>query len=312
MTPPAAKRLGRVIVVGDLVTDVHATFSGPVATGSDTAARIRLTAGGSAANTAAWLAASGVPVSLVAAVGDDTAGADRVAELTALGVHCAVRSCAGAATGTVVVLTDGRERSMLCDRGANTLLTAADVTSALAAAPDAIHLHLSAYTLFDAESRPAALAALAAARRSGWTVSVDAGSAVPLARSGRAAFLDWVRDIDVLLANADEAEVLAGSTAAATAPAALASRLAVHAGVAVVKLGAAGAVAARRGEDTVGVPAVRAVAVDPTGAGDAFAAGFLPVWLTGGTVADALAAGARLGAHAVAAPGARPVSRHPR
>jgi sugar/nucleoside kinase (ribokinase family) len=47
-------------------------------------------------------------------------------------------------------------------------------------------------------------------------------------------------------------------------------------------------------------------AVDSTGAGDAFAAGLLAARLDGAAPADALAAGARLAAEAVARPGGRP------
>ena len=50
----------RSIVVGDLVTDVLAVLAGRSATGSDTPAAIRVTGGGQAANTAAWLAWHGV------------------------------------------------------------------------------------------------------------------------------------------------------------------------------------------------------------------------------------------------------------
>ena len=55
------------------------------------------------------------------------------------------------------------------------------------------------------------------------------------------------------------------------------------------------------------VPASAAASVvDPTGAGDAFAAGLLTAWLAGGTAAECLRAGAELGARAVAAVGGRP------
>ena len=60
-------------------------------------AAIRFSGGGQAANTAAWLAAQGVPVTLVGAVGDDDAGRDRVAELDRAGVDCAVDRGAGRA-----------------------------------------------------------------------------------------------------------------------------------------------------------------------------------------------------------------------
>jgi sugar/nucleoside kinase (ribokinase family) len=95
----------RIVVVGDIATDVLAVHSGAIAAGSDTPARIRLTGGGSAANTAAWLACCGVPVTLVGVVGADEAGGHLVGELTECGVHCAVRRTTRAHTGTVVVLS---------------------------------------------------------------------------------------------------------------------------------------------------------------------------------------------------------------
>ncbi|TDB69809.1 carbohydrate kinase family protein, partial [Micromonospora sp. KC723] len=202
-------RPSRVVVVGDLITDVVAVLAGPLATGSDTGAAIRVVGGGQAANTAAWIAAQGAPVTLVGAVGDDDAGRDRVAELERVGVECAVEVHRGVPTGTVIVLATGDERTMVTERGANLRLTTGHVERALAA-PDAAHLHLSGYPLLDAASRPAGLAALAAARARGLTTSVDAASAAPLRRAGAAAFLSWVRDVDLLLVNADEAGVLAG------------------------------------------------------------------------------------------------------
>ncbi len=295
---------GRVVVVGDLVTDVLAVLSGPVAAGTDTPARIQFTAGGSAANTAAWFAALGVPVTLVAAAGTDPAGGDRIAELTAAGVDCAIRRHEDAVTGTVVVLAGNGDRSMLCDRGANALLRPSDVDNALAAAPDAVHLHLSGYTLFDDRSRPAGLRALAAARQAGRTVSVDAASAGPLTWVGAETFLAWVHGVDLLLANADEARVLAGS-GLSTGPEELAARLASACRYAVIKLAEHGAVWAGGGA-TVRCRAEPVTLADPTGAGDAFAAGLLTAWLAGADPAGALAAGARSGARAVTRVGARP------
>ncbi|MGC1210056.1 MAG: carbohydrate kinase family protein, partial [Micromonospora sp.] len=167
----------RIVVVGDVITDVIAVLSGPLATGSDTAAEIRFSGGGQAANTAAWIAAQGVGVTLVGAVGDDEAGRVRVAELEAFGVDCAVEPVEGYPTGTVIVLTRDGERTMVSQRGANLRLTAAQVERALAGVSDARHLHLSAYTLLDAASRGAGLRALAAARERGLTTSVEAASA---------------------------------------------------------------------------------------------------------------------------------------
>src|SRR5205814_975160 len=176
---------GRIVVVGDVVTDVLASYNDRLAMGTDTGARIELTGGGSAANTAAWLASIGVPVTLVAVVGEDGAGADRIEELALGGVDCAIRRAPEAATGTVMVLSQAGERTMLSDRGANLLLSNADIDTALIGAPDAVHLHLSGYVLLDEASRTAGRYALRAAHERGLTTSVDAGSGGPVRSSAR-------------------------------------------------------------------------------------------------------------------------------
>jgi sugar/nucleoside kinase (ribokinase family) len=77
-------------------------------------------------------------------------------------------------------------------------------------------------------------------------------------------------------------------------------------GTVVVKLGAAGAVAATSRGAVVEAAALPVEAIDATGAGDAFAAGFLIAWLGGDGLDAALAAGAAFGARAVTTMGARP------
>ncbi|XVU24032.1 carbohydrate kinase family protein [Actinoplanes sp. CA-054009] len=289
---------GGIVVVGDLVTDVLVAHGGPIEHGSDTDAAITVSGGGQAANTAAWLAHAGREVTLVAAVGDDAAGRERVAELTAAGVRCAVRAHPGAVTGSVVVLAGPHERTMITDRGAALRLGPDDVRAAVRGAS---HLHLSGYPLLHEGSRPAGLAALEAA--AGVTTSVDAASAAPLRSVGASAFLAWVRDVDLLLCNADEADVLAGPGPAAEQ----ARRLTAHARNVVVKQGAAGATWAARDGEVVSVTPRRVRRMkDPTGAGDAFAAGLLAAWCAGAAPAASLTAGSDLGAEAVAQIGARP------
>jgi ribokinase len=290
-----------VLVVGDLVTDVLVVHDGPIQPGSDTAASITVGGGGQAANTAAWLAAAGHRVTLVAAVGDDPAGQERIAELSAAGVRCAVRAHAGTPTGSVVVLAGPDERTMITDRGAALLLDPADVTEAIKATA-ATHLHLSGYPLLHDGSRAAGLAALAAAAERGLTTSVDAASAAPLRLVGAERFLAWVRDADLLLCNADEADVLAGPGPAAEQ----AARLTAHVRGAVVKQGADGATWVTRDGRVRSWRADRVRVVDATGAGDAFAAGLLKAWSSGADLEAALAAGCLLGAAAVATVGARP------
>jgi len=292
--------LTRVVVVGDLVTDVLVITEGPVAVGSDTPATITVRGGGAGANTACWLARGGVDPVLVARVGNDESGRARLLELLGAGVDSEVTVDPAAATGSIVVVVgaDG-ERTMLTDRGASRRLSVADVPAAVLTG--ARHLHLSGYPLFDDGSRAAASHALAAARAAGLTTSVDAASAAPLARLGAVRFLDLCAGADLLLANAEEAQVLTGCAEAAHAAQLLAGRFAV----AVVKAGAAGAVWAS-GDAVVPGRAQPARVRDTTGAGDAFAAGLLIGWLAGAAPAAALGAGAALAAEAVTVTGGRP------
>ena len=286
-----------MVVVGDLATDVVAVLSGEPAPGSDRPATIRSRGGGAGANVAAHLAVLGVPVVLAGCVGDDAAGTALVAELRAAGVRTAVRTVPGAASGTIVSLVepDG-QRSMLADRGANLDLRADDVPPP---GPGG-HLHLSGYTLLHERPRAAGLAALAAARAAGCTVSVDPASTGPLTASGVERWRADTAGIDLLVPNADEARLLSGCADVTEAARALAGR---HRAVAVT-LGADGALWAA-GSTLVHRPAHPADVVDTTGAGDAFTAGLLSVWLTGGEPAAALDAGLARAAVVVGRPGAR-------
>jgi ribokinase len=290
-----------IVAVGDLMVDVVAAAAEPLAHASDTEARVRWTGGGAAANVAAWLAQQGTDVALVARAGDDLAGRGAVDELRAAGVATHVALDAERATGTcvVVIAADG-ERTMLPDRGANLALAPDDVPAALFA--PGRHLHLSGYVLLHDGPRAAGLAALDHAREAGMTISVDPASAAPLRACGADRVLEWIGGVDVLLPNLDEARVLTGEDD----PEAAARALARRAGEVVVTLGAEGALWTD-GHDVVWADAPDAgPVVDATGAGDAFAAGWLAAWRAGAPPAAALAAGCALGARAVSRAGARP------
>jgi ribokinase len=292
-----------IVVVGDLMVDVVAAATAPLAHGSDTDAQVRWAGGGAAANVAAWLAAGGVPVALVARVGDDLGGRGAVAELRAAGVDARVAVDPERATGTcvVVVAADG-ERTMLPDRGANLALAPDDVPAGLFAA--GAHLHLSGYVLLHERPRAAGLAALDHAREAGMTISVDPASAAPLRDAGVERVLAWIAGADTLLPNHDEASVLTGEDDPERAALALVER--ARAREVVVTLGPEGALWTD-GARVVREPAPAGVAVvDTTGAGDAFAAGWLAARRAGAAPPEALRAGCAAGARAVAQVGARP------
>jgi sugar/nucleoside kinase (ribokinase family) len=283
-----------VVCLGDVMVDVVALLPGPLAVGSDTPAPVGSYGGGAAANVAAWTAATGARATFVGRVGADPLGRESVDLLSALGVDVRVEMDTGRPTGTVVVLVDpDGERTMVPSAGAN------DAPVDLALLPaSADWLYVSGYALLNAGSRATAHAALSSARERGWSRAVDPASAAPLAAVGADTFLSWLDGDVLLLANADEARVLTGSAD----PVDAARRLGARLGAAVVKTGATGAVWSD-GRGVVQVPASPTQVVDTTGAGDAFAAGYL---CAAGDPATRLAAAAELGRHAVGRIGARP------
>lgn len=295
----------RVFCLGDLMVDVLARLPGPLAVGTDTPAPIAVLGGGSAANTAAWLAAAGAPATFVGRVGEDAHGRAQYQALDALGLDLAVSADPSRPTGTCIVLVDGTgERTMVPDAGANAALSPADVPTASFAPGE--HLHVSGYALFGG-ARAAAQHALAAARAAGMTVSVGAASSGPLRAVGAAAFLDWIGTDLLLFANRDEAEVLTGRADSADAARALATRV----GRAIVTCGADGAVYADAGGGLVRSAAPAVEVVDSTGAGDAFAAGVLAGLRTETRIETALADGHALARRACRSLGARPSPRLP-
>jgi ribokinase len=278
----------RVVVLGDVATDVVVRPRTVVVAHSDTPSDIRTGLGGAGANVACGLAAEGLEIRLVGRIGRDPTGRARRTELADRGVDLDLAEDPEHPTGTVVVIVDpdGR-RTMYPDRGANRWLADTDVAGDWAVTGG--HLHVSGYLLLDAPSRSAARTAMSRARSAGMTCSVDPSSVGPLAAAGVERFLNWTGTADLCLPNLDEARLLAGDpeATAESAAAALAQRYAEV----VVTAGAAGAVWASRHRHVVrAAPAARVV--DTTGAGDAFVAGFLAGWLDAARVSGSGDAGA--------------------
>lgn len=287
----------RVLVIGDVMTDVIVKPYGPLARGSDRRAEIRFSPGGSAANQAAWLAAFGVPVDLVACVGAEDVEATS-ARLARAGVTPHLIGDPDLMTGALVALIDpDGERSFLTDRGANDALSAAHVSDALIAG--AGHIHLSGYAFFAPSPRAAALDVM---RRCGQKpVSVDPASAEFLREVGARNFLDWTKGAAILFPNAEEAAVLAG----AEDPQTQAQRLAEIYPLVVIKRGANGCEAAA-GASRWRVEAPKVDAVDSTGAGDAFVAAFLAARLAGVEIEAQLQSAVEAGAEAATRLGGGP------
>ena len=258
---------GVICVLGDAHIDVVVSLTGSHAADTDTPASTRLSVGGQAANVAAWVVALGGRSRLIAAKATDLAAKLVTSELISRGVEF-VGPVVSGSTGIVVALSDGgSQRSMLTDRGVGPQLTAASIAPAWL--DDCTWLHLPAYSLVAEPVAGAALAAITSARRNGSKISVDLSSTAAISAFGLAAFRDLIGDVrpDLVFGNKAETDLVGELP-----------------GIEVIsKLGA-------EGVDIGGCryPAARTEAVDATGAGDAFAAGYLV-----GGVALGLAAAAR-------------------
>ncbi len=280
----------RILVVGDVIDDVIVVPHGPIRPDTDTVSDIRSTPGGSAGNTASWLGHLGAQVEFVGMV----AQADVARHSAVFEQHGVVPRLQGhptLPTGAIVILVDGDTRAMLTERGANDAvdLASIDVTGFVA-------LHLTGYSLFKREDAQPVVDLIHRARAAGLQVCVDPGSAGFLRDYGVERFLAAVAEASILVPNLDEARVLTGLDDPQEAAAAL------DFPVVAVTMDRAGVIV-----NGVAVPAAETAIVDPTGAGDAFTAGFLHELLRSADPQAAARAGAALAAVAVASLGARPL-----
>jgi sugar/nucleoside kinase (ribokinase family) len=288
-----------IVVFGDIIDDVVAVPRGAIRTDTDTVSSIRFRPGGSAANTASWLGSLGAPVHFLGMVGvDDTAR--HTLDLMDHGVWPHLTGHPTLPTGAIVVIVDGETRTMLTERGANAVLDPALVTDELLA--DAAILHLTGHTLFGMKSPELFTALIARARAAGVEVCVDPGSAGYIADFGVEQALAFFEGATIVVPNLEEGRALTGLVD----PVEVASALAERFPLVALTLDTNGVVVARSGEAPIVVPAVPTSVVDPTGAGDAFTAGFLHGIFTGEAADVAARAGVALASRAVSSMGARP------
>jgi sugar/nucleoside kinase (ribokinase family) len=306
MTPP---RRPTLLCVGDLNLDLVITPEVAIASGSDVAGSISMSAGGSAANVAAWAVRAAadehdrqdVAVRFVGTVGDDTTGAFLVDDLARAGVEVQTLVRAGARSRTVAVIVDtSGNRSIVSDLDPRIALQENDRSAVESQLDEVTWLHLTGYTYITEASRPLFLGTIAAAARAGVPWSIDPSSAELLrSRCTLAEVRAALSGAAALFPSHDEAAYLVGDTTAAAHPGTMAEALLDLAERVAVTCGADGAWIAARGAPTVHVAAAPTTVVNTLGAGDAFAAGFLVGTLTGGNPAHCAATTA---AWAVAVP----------
>lgn len=246
-----------------------------------------LVLGSATAIMAMGLARLGTPVAFAGKVGDDLWGRYCLADMAARGIDLArVARVPGLKTGITVSITHPGDRALVTYLGAITSLTGADLPEAALRGHD--HLHVSSF-FFQDGLRPDVPELFARARRLGLTTSLDTGFDPSQRWDG--GLREALRETDLFFPNEVELAAVSGCQE----PEAGLRRLGAGPTRVVAKLGEQGAMTLD-GPSLVRVPAYRVDAVDTTGAGDSFNAGFLHRWLEGAPLADCLRLGAACGA----------------
>lgn len=256
---------------------------------------VTVSPGGCGSNTAIGLAALGVPTGIVAFTGEDDSADLLFRYWERVGVDPAyVRRLPGKPTGTSVgLIDDNYQPRFIHTSGANRDLTAEVITPRSYAARDLKHFHIAGFfvlpNLFDDLAGK-----LAELRTLGITTSLDVVFNVRMDDPKlRGALWEALPHLDFFMANAHEAYRLTGEKAYAKAASVLIER---GARTVIIKLGAEGCYAASSAFSGI-IPGVRVEVVDTTGAGDAFAAGFIAAVIQGKDLGKACSMGNQAGAN---------------
>ncbi|WP_460532590.1 sugar kinase [Humibacter ginsengiterrae] len=276
----------RLIAVGETMAMITPAHAEPLATASE----LRLHVGGAESNVAMHAAALGIPSAWVSAVGDDALGERIRREVAARGVDVGwVVVDPHAPTG--VYFKDPGNGVLYYRRGsAASCMTAGSIAEIPLEQAEVVHVSGITPAL---SADCAALMDALVERVSGseGVLSFDVNHRAPLWETGAAAplLLGLARRTDLVFVGLDEANALWGCETAAEVRTLLPEpeRL-------VVKDGDVGATEFERRDDRdveTFVPAIPTVVVEPVGAGDAFAAGYLAAFLNNAGSEDRLRAG---------------------
>ena len=271
--PQPVIRKPRVLSLGDLLLDLVVRYEpkrGEVDSGAD---GVQMWPGGSAANFAVWAARLGAEVRFISRVGRDLQGDLLVRSLVHEGVATSVRTIEDEATGRVLVTVDDNgARRMWSYPGASATIAPEDLEASWFEGLDAFHL--TGYSLLRDGPRAAALEALRMARAGGAALcTLDPNPPHLIADYGVKRYRDVLAELqfDIIFPNYEEGALLTGAADKGE----IARRLLALSPVVALTLGEEGCLVAARDEVLEVRGEKAAQAVDATGAGDAFAAGFV-------------------------------------
>jgi 2-dehydro-3-deoxygluconokinase len=287
VTGPAVTCVGEALAV--LIPDEDTAEN-------EDAAGYALAVGGAEVNVACTLAALGVPARWVGRVGDDRFGRVILRTLAAHGVDVSEvevdpRRQTGLYVKEIITSRAGAPVDSPCTvmryyRAGSAACAMNPSLAEAGAVRETPVLHFTGITAALSDSCAALADAFLASPQPGRIVAFDVNFRPVLwTRRDPAVLLDLARRADLVFIGADEAEAICG----VSDPQEL-RRLLPEPRTLVVKQGADGATGFEAGE-RVDVPALPVEIAEPTGAGDAFAAGFIAGTLRGLSLRDRLRLG---------------------
>ena len=266
--------------------------------GNDTRTIISTHGGGAGGNVASWLAVLGNDVTMVGRIGNDAAGSAITAEFDALGISYGQIVKEGLHTGVVVCLVDpSGERTMLADNGANAGLAISD----LPALDGVDAIYLTGYAPLAPLSREGVLEMVRTINSREIPIIFDPATVGGMQGVPVEEILSWCALMDAVIMNEEEAIYLSGLSD-------LESALNFFVELtprAIIKRGSAGAIGLERGGQIISVTATTSTVVDTTGAGDAFAAGFIDAFTGRRDFSYAMERASAVAGYCVAIVGAR-------
>jgi sugar/nucleoside kinase (ribokinase family) len=222
--------------------------------------------GGSSLNAIRTLASLGMKTFFAGMVGRDEFSRQILQRMKSLGIDSKILNHEEPTGSCIVLITPDGERTMNTHLGASRLFTEALVPSGEITRSKIFHF--CGYQ-WDTEGQKEAIEqAINLAKESGTLVSFDLADPFVVDRY-REKFIDLINRVDIVFANEQEAKILFDC-----APEEVVNKITARGAVAVVKLGARGAIVGEK-DRRIQIKPVTTNVVDTTAAGDMFASGFL-------------------------------------
>ncbi len=230
--------------------------------------KIKLAPGGSSANTLYGVSLLGGSVVFCGKVGKDKHGDIYEEKIVKGKVKSNLARCDKDMTGhAITFITPDSERTFAVHLGASINLAKEDLF--FDDIKDSKIIHVEGYQLEDKNLRDVSMHAIEFAKKNGVKISIDLGDPGVVSRNKKDVEEIIGRYADIVFANEEEAKAFTGKEGVEAL-----NEIGKTADIVVVKIGKDGSLV-KKGDDVYKIEGVKARAVDTTGAGDMYAAGFL-------------------------------------